>query len=84
MKFITFTQAHKDKEVVINVDRIESFQEHNEGAVLITTERTHLVKQTPQEIKGRLGMPAEITMEEMASGIMARAYESYLKGERNG
>lgn len=73
MKFITFTQAHKDKEVVINVDRIESFQEHNEGAVLITTERTHLVKQTPEEIKRLLGM------QEAADGF-ARAYRGCLRG----
>lgn len=84
MKFITLTQAHTEKDIVINAERVESFQEECGGTKIITTEGAHMVKQTLKEIKGRLGMPAEITTEEMASGIMARAYEAYLKGERNG
>lgn len=85
MKFITLTQAHTEKDIVINAERVESFQEERGGTKIITTEGAHLVKQTPQEIKGRLGMPAEITTEEMVSITrLARAYEAYLKGERNG
>lgn len=84
MSFITLTQAHKDKEVVINVERIESFQEHHEGAMIITTEGTHLVEQTPEEIKIELGMLTEKEKHEIESGGMLRAYEEYLRRDRNG
>lgn len=73
MKFITLTKAHIEKDIVINTERVESFQEERGGTKIITTEGAHLVKQTPEEIKRLLGM------QEAADGF-ARAYRGCLRG----